>query len=135
MKTTKKDKLSANLMKAMGDPTRLKILLMLEGKARSVNEIVSFFNLSQPTITRHLQTLASAGLVNRTKEGQTVYYQVSPETMQSLCCNLVACFPCCSVTITPNACCSDSLPLKFEKTPYKGESNTKTKANRKGGKR
>jgi DNA-binding transcriptional ArsR family regulator len=132
---TKKDDLSAKLLKAMGDPTRLKILLMLEGKARSVNEIVSFFNLSQPTITRHLQTLASAGLVVRTKEGQTVFYQVSPQTMQSLCCNLVACFPCCSVTITPHNCCSDSMPLKFEKTPYKGGANIKPSGNRKGGKR
>lgn len=134
MKATKTKDLSPDLLKAMGDPTRLKILLMLEGKARSVNEIVGFFNLSQPTITRHLQTLASAGLVLRTKQGQTVYYQVSPQAMQQFCCTLVAAFPCCSVTITPHDCCPPGSNVTFEKMPYKERTNTK-KTQRKGGSR
>ena len=85
--------------KAMADSTRLKILLMLEGRPRTVTEIVEFFHLSQPTISRHMQTLAGAKLVQRTKKGQKVYYEIDPKVMRSICVSLATCFPCCSITI------------------------------------
>jgi ArsR family transcriptional regulator, arsenate/arsenite/antimonite-responsive transcriptional repressor len=99
-KGTQTEKLPVG-MKAMGDTTRLKILLMLEGQGRSVGEIVSFFNLSQPTITRHLQTLSAAGLVVRRRQGQQVVYELNAENLKSFCVELVACFPCCCVTVQP----------------------------------
>lgn len=89
-------------MRAMADPTRLKILLMLEGEPRTVGQIVSFFNLSQPTITRHLQTLSAAGLVIRKRQGQQVVYQLNAENLKSICVDLVASFPCCCITIKPH---------------------------------
>ncbi len=97
--------------KALSDPTRLKILLMLEGKARTVGEIVDFFDLTQPTITRHLQTLTAGKLVTRRKEGQKVFYEVNPACVSELCMQLSVCFPCAcvKVTVSPNeACCTSS---------------------------
>ncbi len=88
-------------LKALADPTRMKIMLMLEGRRRTVNEIVEFFELSQPTISRHLQTLADADLVKREKSGQKVYYSLNGDTLGAVCVGLAAAFPCC-VTITPN---------------------------------
>ena len=87
--------------RALAEPTRLKILLMLEGKPRTVGEIVDFFDLSQPTISRHLQTLTAAGLTLRKRQGQKVLYSVNAEMVQSLCIELAACFPCCCVTVSP----------------------------------
>lgn len=101
MKRDNQDLLLFPAFKALADLTRLKILLMLEGKPRTVGEIVEFFDLTQPTITRHLQSLLEAGLVIRQKKAQKVYYSIDPDNIQNLCQELVACFPCCCVTIKP----------------------------------
>ena len=87
-------------LRALSDPTRLKIMLMLEGRDRTVGEIVDFFDLSQPTISRHLQTLTAAGLVKRTKKAQRVYYGINSERVKATCISLAACFPCCCTEIT-----------------------------------
>ncbi len=86
-------------LRALADMTRLKILLMLEGRERTVNEIVSFFGLAQPTITRHLQTLTSAGLLSRRKEGARVFYGTHALKMGAVCMDLADCFPCCCVAV------------------------------------
>jgi len=86
-------------LRALADPTRLKIMLMLEGKKRTVGEIVDFFALSQPTISRHLQALAAAGLVRRERQGQRVYYGIAMERLRDVCVGLAACFPCCCVAV------------------------------------
>lgn len=90
--------LSATL-RALADPTRLRILLMLEGKRRTVGEIVDFFALSQPTISRHLQTLTAAGLVERRREAQKVYYATHAVNVGALCISLADSFPGCCVTV------------------------------------
>lgn len=86
-------------LRALADPTRLKIMLMLEGRPRTVGEVVDFFELSQPTITRHLQMLARAGLVRRRKQAQRVIYESNADAIRCFCIQLVACFPCCCETI------------------------------------
>ena len=86
-------------LRALADPTRLKIMLMLEGKRRTVGEIVRFFALSQPTISRHLQTLSAAGLVRREKVGQRVYYAINTDRLGMVCIELASCFPCCCVEV------------------------------------
>ncbi len=86
-------------LRALADTTRLKIMLMLEGRPRTVGEVVDFFELSQPTITRHLQMLAAAGLVRRRKEAQRVIYESNAEAIRCFCVQLVSCFPCCCETI------------------------------------
>jgi DNA-binding transcriptional ArsR family regulator len=103
MGETMKESQLPPVLRAVADSTRLKILLMLEAKPRTVGEIVDFFELSQPTITRHLQTLASAGLVNRSRKGQNVYYELAAEKVRMMCSNLAACFPCCCVSAKAEA--------------------------------
>jgi ArsR family transcriptional regulator len=130
----------APAFRAMADSTRLKMLLMLEGKPRTVGEIVSFFDLSQPTITRHLQTLTAASLVRRTRKGQHVYYELDPDTLRTVCVELVACFPCCSISMHPlqnvTACTISSEDTKEADRPRvaDGKKVKPTKTRRKGGK-
>jgi len=88
---------------AIAEHTRLQILLALDAGPKTVNEIVRFFHLSQPTITRHLQTLAEAGLVRRKKEGQTAHYSLAPNVLRDMCIKLVTCFPCCCMTVESGA--------------------------------
>jgi len=104
-------------LRALSDQTRLKIVLMLEGKPRTVGEVVDFFDLAQPTISRHLQTLTAAGLVVRRREGQRVYYALNTESVRDMCIELTACFPCCCVTVAPHAIGeTDKPPKKKDKT-------------------
>jgi ArsR family transcriptional regulator len=89
----------SSTLRALADPTRLRILLMLEGKRRTVGEIVKFFALSQPAISRHLQTLTVAGLVERRREAQKVYYATNASNVGTLCISLADCFPCGCVAV------------------------------------
>lgn len=118
-------------LKALSDPTRLKILLMLEGKARTVGEIVDFFDLSQPTITRHLQALAQAGLVKRSQKGRVALYEIDSVKVGIMCLELTKCFPCCCETVqvqaqpfTLGSCC-DVSPAVEEPSKQTAKKNIK----------
>ena len=89
----------APLFKALSDPTRQKIVLMLEGRARTVSEIVDFFNLSQPTISRHLSVLKNAGLLEAEKKGQNVFYRLSEPNLKACCVGFFSSFACCQPAV------------------------------------
>lgn len=81
---------------AMSDQTRQKILLLLEKKDRNVSELVKEFNLSQPTISRHLLVLKQADLVSSRREGQQVYYSLNKDWMKNCCACYFGSFECCA---------------------------------------
>jgi DNA-binding transcriptional ArsR family regulator len=56
---------------ALADPTRRAILARLALGEATVNELVSPFKLSQPTISSHIKILEGAGLVSRRREAQS----------------------------------------------------------------
>jgi len=71
-------------LRALGDPTRLSILLYLAERATSVGEVARRFELAQPTVSAHLRALRGAGLVSGTRsEGRTVY-RVEQERLAQL---------------------------------------------------
>jgi DNA-binding transcriptional ArsR family regulator len=55
---------------ALADPTRRAILERLASGEASVTELVAPFELSQPTISKHLKVLERAGLVSRGRDAQ-----------------------------------------------------------------
>ncbi|MGH8003525.1 MAG: metalloregulator ArsR/SmtB family transcription factor [Limisphaerales bacterium] len=89
----------APVFKALADPTRQKIMLMLEGRPRTVSEVVDFFNLSQPTISRHLAVLKNAGLVEAEKKGQNVFYRLSEPNLKACCVGFFSSFACCQPVV------------------------------------
>ena len=89
----------APVFKALSDPTRQKIVLMLEGRPRTVSEVVDFFNLSQPTISRHLLVLKNAGLVESAKKGQNVFYRLSEPNLKACCIGFFSSFACCQPVV------------------------------------
>jgi ArsR family transcriptional regulator len=74
----------AHLFKALADPTRLRILSLLNRYEGSVCvfEIVESFPLEQPTISHHLRILREAGLIACRKKGLWAYYYVRREALK-----------------------------------------------------
>jgi ArsR family transcriptional regulator, arsenate/arsenite/antimonite-responsive transcriptional repressor len=70
--------------KALSDPTRREILRLLGRRDMSVGEIVDKFAMSQPSISRHLAVLRSAGLVTARRDGQNVVYGLDTTVMQDV---------------------------------------------------
>jgi ArsR family transcriptional regulator len=58
------------IFKALGEPTRLKIVKLLADRELCVCDLKEVMQISQPRISQHLKTLKHAGLVNERKEGQ-----------------------------------------------------------------
>ncbi len=71
------------IFKALADGTRQEILRLLEEQQYSVGEIVAKFDLSQPTISRHLSVLKEADLVIDQRRGQNVIYSLNDSALAS----------------------------------------------------
>lgn len=67
-------------LRAVGEPTRLRILKSLDAGELCVCNIVSLVGLSQPTVSRHLSILKTAGLVEERKEGRWTFYRTAQAT-------------------------------------------------------
>ena len=65
------------VMKALSDPSRVKILKILQSKGLCVCEIKALLGLAQPTISKHLKLLEEAGLVESHKDKLWVNYQLA----------------------------------------------------------
>jgi DNA-binding transcriptional ArsR family regulator len=77
----------ATSIKSLSDPTRVAILLVLSQRPHSVTELARHFNLSQPTISAHVQVLREARLINETPEGRSAKLSASEEGLRRLLSN------------------------------------------------
>lgn len=64
-------------IKALGDPTRLKIIYLLKYGELCVCEIFTAMEKPQPTVSHHLNVLKKAGFLKWRKEGVWVHYSLS----------------------------------------------------------
>jgi len=69
----------------LADPTRLRILSCLCSDERPVHEVVERIGLTQANISRHLNILYRAGVVERRRDGSTVYYRVIDPNFVDIC--------------------------------------------------
>jgi ArsR family transcriptional regulator len=65
------------VMKALSDPTRIKIVKMLQHKTMCVCEMREALQVSQPTVSKNLKILEDAGLVDFNKDGLWVDYHLT----------------------------------------------------------
>ena len=65
------------VLRAAGEPTRLRILTLLAEGDLTVKDLTVVLGQSQPRISRHLKLLTEAGLVDRFPEGAWVYYRLA----------------------------------------------------------
>lgn len=69
----------------LAEPMRLRLLHLLMPGERHVNGLVEASGGTQANISRHLQTLANAGVVARRKEGLQVFYSIADPSIFALC--------------------------------------------------
>jgi ubiquinone/menaquinone biosynthesis C-methylase UbiE len=66
-----------DIVRAIGEPTRLRILALLAQGEMAAGEMSSVLNQSQPRVSRHLKLLAEANLIERRPEGAWVFFRLS----------------------------------------------------------
>ena len=72
------------LLKALGDPTRLRILELLAKQPRSTQELAPLAGLTDAGTSKQLRVLASVGLLSAKREGYYVVYSLEPEKLATL---------------------------------------------------
>jgi DNA-binding transcriptional ArsR family regulator len=64
------------VLKAVADPTRLRLLGMIADRARCGQDLASALGISAPTVSHHLQVLREAGLLQESREGPYRFYSI-----------------------------------------------------------
>jgi DNA-binding transcriptional ArsR family regulator len=75
---------SMEALRALGDPTRQRIVELLAEREREVGELVAEFAISQPAVSRHLRVLREAGLVESRPEAQRRLYSLRAAPLAEL---------------------------------------------------
>ena len=70
------------VLKAIADENRLRILYLLNQEGLCVCEIETILGMSQSNVSRHLNKLFSVGLIQREKKSQWVYYRFDKEIIR-----------------------------------------------------
>jgi len=71
---------SANILKLLGDKTRLTIVAILKQRECCVCEFLEVFEMTQPSISQHLRKLKDAGMVKEERRGQWIYYSLNQQS-------------------------------------------------------
>lgn len=74
---------AVKLFKALSDPNRLRILMMLKRRRLCVCEIQSVLDLAPSTVSKHLSILRDTGLILDEKEGKWVHYYINPQKQET----------------------------------------------------
>lgn len=75
---------SADVFRAIADPTRRAILERLRAGPAPVNSLAACFAQSRPSISRHLKVLSEAGVVSENRAGRERIYRIEPETLRQV---------------------------------------------------
>ena len=73
-----------NTLKALADPTRREILNLLKQGRRSAGEITEHFDITAAAISRHLSVLKEADLIEDTREGKFIYYELNASVLEEI---------------------------------------------------
>ena len=74
----------AETFKALSDPARREILIMLKNGRMSAGEIASRFEMTGATVSYHLSVLKKADLVYETKEKNFVFYELNTSVFEEI---------------------------------------------------
>ncbi|WP_318618256.1 metalloregulator ArsR/SmtB family transcription factor [Sporosarcina sp. YIM B06819] len=70
---------ASQLLKLLGDQTRLTMMKLLQSHDCCVCEFVEIFKMSQPAISQHLRKLRDIELVKETRKGKWIFYSINEE--------------------------------------------------------
>lgn len=75
----------ADYFKVLSELSRLQVLCCLRSGSKNVTEIMEETGLGQANVSKHLKILAQAGIVSRTPQGVSVYYEIAEPFIFDLC--------------------------------------------------
>lgn len=67
---------SEKIFSALASPVRRKILAYLSATDLTAGEIAEYFQISKPSLSKHLSILENAGLIRGDKQGQYIHYSI-----------------------------------------------------------
>ena len=103
-----------NLLRLLADPTRLRLLLLLEQEELSVAELQQILGMGQSRISSHLAQLKRAGIVIDRRVGKNVYYGASENGQGSRRARVLFVVVCAVVNIFSNSSIGyDASPLQL----------------------
>ncbi len=70
------------VFRALGDPTRRRILELLREGDMTAGEIASHFDLTKPTLSRHFAVLREADLIHGDRRGTSIVYQLNVSVLE-----------------------------------------------------
>lgn len=76
----------ARVFKALGDPTRVRLLSLISGSAGAeacICDLTEPVGLSQATVSHHMKLLADAGLVTREQRGRWAYFALDQDALDA----------------------------------------------------
>ena len=76
--------LLAKYFRALGDPTRLRVLELLEDQERSVGELVTKLGMPQPKVSNHLACLRWCGFVQTRRAHRTIHYRLADDRVHAI---------------------------------------------------
>lgn len=73
------------LLRALASPHRLRIIHLLGERPREVNELARELGLGQASVSQHLASMRSVGLVEASRDGRCVHYQLTDPEILAAC--------------------------------------------------
>lgn len=74
----------SKIAKALSEPKRLEILLLISNNEMCANKILEQFDITQPTLSHHMKLLTECNLINVRKEGKLCYYSTNKNTINEV---------------------------------------------------
>lgn len=71
-------------LKALADSTRREILSLLKNSKLSAGEIAEHFDITAAAISRHLSILKEADLIQDTREGKYIFYELNASVLEEI---------------------------------------------------
>jgi DNA-binding transcriptional ArsR family regulator len=101
------------VFKALADPTRRKVLELLRKQPMTAGELAEHFTVSRPTMSAHFAVLREADLIESTKIGTTITYQLKLSVLEDALLGFARLF---GVGATGNVAADAVEPIMTERT-------------------
>jgi DNA-binding transcriptional ArsR family regulator len=81
------------IFKALADPSRRRILKLLQGGSRTAGELADAFDMTKASMSHHFSVLKAAELIRCERRGQTLVYSVNTSVVEDLAAMFLDLFP------------------------------------------
>ena len=93
----------SQVFRALSDPTRRRVLLLLRGGPMSAGELSDQFDVSKPTMSAHFAVLKEADLIHAEKSGKSIIYHLKLSVLEEALLGFVHSFGMGAEPVTPAA--------------------------------